>query len=734
MASNITLKQTASTGGSSNTSSISATFPSSHTGRGVHTFLVAVAHGDSSSSNVDSITGIIGLDLTWTQLHIHSRSATPVTGEIWYAQRYFAAAEVKTAYTIMVNWINATKGAIAVAEFVGIADGFSGAVNPKDKISVNDGSSVTPDSGTTATTSRDFELWLSMFASGTDTNYSGGVSNGYTILENVASTGGTVSSRLRDAFGYKIVELSGTANTSATLSSSRPWAGLGLTLYEEYNIYPGRDFALPSAAFAIPAPTVENVVGGETINVMEGQIASAAFSAVAPQLTATIYPTPDTAAWTTVGPTVTPGGVNIDPTPVTAAWTTVGPTVTPGGATIDLNAGEPVLDLATWSTVAPTVTPQPVNIDPTPVTAAFTMPAPTVAAATVNIDPTPVAATFGMPAPTIGTGAPTIVPDPVTAAWATVAPQIDASIAAAPVVASWSMPAPTIVTSGFIEPDSVTAAFAIPAPTVTPGVATITPTPDTASFTIPAPSLAGAGNIDATPVVAAFGVATPAITPGAVNIFGPASVTAGWTTVAPQLDAVVAAQAAVASWGVVGPMVTAGAVTVTPTPPQGTFNIPAPTIVAGAAVEPTPVSAAFAIPAPTVAVGAVAITSSPYTASWGVLTPDVAASAGELAPTPVAVSFVVPAPTMDAVTPSLAPDPVAGVFGMPVPTVTPGMVGIGPTPLVGLWIVPPPVVVAGLPVDQGLSLTSTIESTITMQSPATDATLESDLDPDALGS
>ena len=74
-------------------------------------------------------------------------------------------------------------------------------------------------------------------------------------------------------------------------------------------------------------------------------------------------PTSVSAAWGTVTPTISVGGINLTPNAVTANWSVVTPTISVGGINLTPNAVT-----ANWSVVTPTISVGGVNLTPSSVT------------------------------------------------------------------------------------------------------------------------------------------------------------------------------------------------------------------------------------------------------------------------------------------------------------------------------------------------------------------------------
>src|SRR5690606_11861116 len=125
------VRQSASAGASDVGTSISATFSAGHGGNGYyHTFVVAVLH-DQPGSNVQSISGITGLEMDWTLAEVINHPGQPLTLEVWVAQKEYGLVG-ESARTLTANFANSTKAVIAIVELTGVAANIHG-INPLDK-------------------------------------------------------------------------------------------------------------------------------------------------------------------------------------------------------------------------------------------------------------------------------------------------------------------------------------------------------------------------------------------------------------------------------------------------------------------------------------------------------------------------------------------------------------------------------------------------------------------------
>jgi len=193
----------------SGSSTLSCTSLSSSPVNG-NTLIAVIGTRGTTASRVSSITQT---GATWARVS-QSTNANGTTVEVW------AALNVSSAGTsVTVNLASSLKASAVVAEYSGILS--SGAT---DVTAATTGSSSSPSTGTTSTTTQGDELWIGgLDAIGTPTYSS--PTNSFSIVANAVSTGGITSSRERSALLQKIVSITGTANTGATLSSSAQWSG-----------------------------------------------------------------------------------------------------------------------------------------------------------------------------------------------------------------------------------------------------------------------------------------------------------------------------------------------------------------------------------------------------------------------------------------------------------------------------------------------------------------------------
>lgn len=258
------------------------------------------------------------------------------------------------------------------------------------------------------------------------------------------------------------------------------------------------------------------------------------------------------------------------------------------------------------------------DLNPTAVSAAFSVPAPSLTVGTVNIGPSPISAAFSVPAPSADPVSVPLTPTPLTAAFATVAPALDSTID--------------------LEPLPLEAAATVPAQDLALGALDMGPSPLSAAATVPAPSFASPAIANPTPITATGAIIAPSVQPGSVAI-APAPLEAQGSVVAPavQLGALdimsdpltAALSAAIASFSAPS--------NVGPSPLAAAFAVAAPDLTGVATIGPSPLTAAMTAVAPTLSIGPVDIRPSPLAALWGIFAPSVDDGSG---PPPYAASHV----------------------------------------------------------------------------------------------
>lgn len=179
--------------------------------------LCFAASGSSSPSTISSITQT---NVAWT------KQAGPVSGGGWNSTTELWAGVVAAAADATIT-VNVTGGGGAQT-YIAIADAceYSGllTVGFLDKTATNSGSSAASDTGTTANTTQNDELWVGS----TEANQSASVNqsnptNSFTLLDGASS--GFMGVYLSLGFLERIVAATGTANSGTTIQNSASWAG-----------------------------------------------------------------------------------------------------------------------------------------------------------------------------------------------------------------------------------------------------------------------------------------------------------------------------------------------------------------------------------------------------------------------------------------------------------------------------------------------------------------------------
>jgi len=172
-----------------------------------------------------AIQSIAQTNVTWAKA-TSQVLATSAGVELWYG--VVSGGTAGTTLSVTSNLTLWNFGLI-IAEYSGLSS------NPLDKIASNSAAATTTvDSGTTATTSQNNELWVAGFYANVGTATIGSPSNGFTQVSQI-SADDTITNPM--AFEENIVSSTGTANTSASVTASGAVGGV-IATFTSSNITP----------------------------------------------------------------------------------------------------------------------------------------------------------------------------------------------------------------------------------------------------------------------------------------------------------------------------------------------------------------------------------------------------------------------------------------------------------------------------------------------------------------
>ncbi len=172
-----------------------------------------VAVISTRGSSADRVTAITQTGAIWSRT-AQATNTNGTTTEIWVAPNVSSAG---TGITITQASL---RSAAVVMEYSGVL-----AVSPTDQANNSTGSSVSPVTGTTATTIQANELWVGGigFISGTPTL--GTILNSFAPVISAQSISGTAGNNAKVYALERIVNTTGTASSGGTLSASAQWSG-----------------------------------------------------------------------------------------------------------------------------------------------------------------------------------------------------------------------------------------------------------------------------------------------------------------------------------------------------------------------------------------------------------------------------------------------------------------------------------------------------------------------------
>jgi hypothetical protein len=171
--------------------------------------LIAVVSTHSSGAAV-TVTGITTTNVAWTKQH--SNSSGSINVEIWLG---VVSASAGTSTQASFSGSAGVLAVINVCEYSGLVT-----TSTLDKTAINNGSSATTDTGTTAATAQDEELWVGAIHTESWGTEQTSPTNGFTLLD------GDYESYWSGSQGYfeKIVASTGTANTGSS-TGDYSWVG-----------------------------------------------------------------------------------------------------------------------------------------------------------------------------------------------------------------------------------------------------------------------------------------------------------------------------------------------------------------------------------------------------------------------------------------------------------------------------------------------------------------------------
>lgn len=162
-----------------------------------------------TTSGAGSVSSIAQTNVVWTK-QVNSTGGY-YTSEIWVG---VVGASASDEITVTVADANIDVGICDVCEYSGLATS-----DFLDKTATNNGGSSPTDTGTTATTTQNDELWVGCTTAHGDLNQSS-PTNGFTMLD-----GQKVVYTQSTAFLEKIVSSTGTANSGTTATGTDAWYG-----------------------------------------------------------------------------------------------------------------------------------------------------------------------------------------------------------------------------------------------------------------------------------------------------------------------------------------------------------------------------------------------------------------------------------------------------------------------------------------------------------------------------
>ncbi len=174
--------------------------------------LVAVLSAHASVAS-PAATAITQTGATWTRAAYSKNPGGTVT-EIWYAPNVYNPG---TNVAISLNW----RSAAVIAEYRGLAP-----VNPVDVSASNTNISGTADTGTTANTSQNNELWFGGIGLADSSYNLMAPNNGFSVIGSSQSVSTSSGSNAKVYALDKLVTATGPANVSATVSGPIAWSGV----------------------------------------------------------------------------------------------------------------------------------------------------------------------------------------------------------------------------------------------------------------------------------------------------------------------------------------------------------------------------------------------------------------------------------------------------------------------------------------------------------------------------
>ncbi len=175
-----------------------------------NTLVAAISTRGTTTNRVSAISGG---GVTWSRV-TQATNASGATTEIWYGT---GVSSGTTGITITQASLFSTA---VVIEYSGLLLPTS-----SDKTASSTGNSISPVTGTTATTAQANELWIGGIGIATSASTLGSITNSFTAVDNAVTTNATAASNSRVYALERIVSATATASSGGTLSPSAQWSG-----------------------------------------------------------------------------------------------------------------------------------------------------------------------------------------------------------------------------------------------------------------------------------------------------------------------------------------------------------------------------------------------------------------------------------------------------------------------------------------------------------------------------
>ncbi|HYV85095.1 MAG TPA: RHS repeat-associated core domain-containing protein [Patescibacteria group bacterium] len=207
-------------------SSTSATYCSGTPPRNGDSLVAVVGTRGASINRVSSITGPTKSDgtaaVTWTRVTPNATNTNGTTAELWYS----SGSTNANNRCITITLASAVKAAAIIQEYSGR---LTGTTSDFDRSNPGTGNSNAPNSGATAQTRNDSEIWIGGMAAIGPRTYSG-ITAGFSPVAHIASGFPGDGTDVTTEFMDSIVTAKATASVNATLDTAAQWAAMVATL------------------------------------------------------------------------------------------------------------------------------------------------------------------------------------------------------------------------------------------------------------------------------------------------------------------------------------------------------------------------------------------------------------------------------------------------------------------------------------------------------------------------